>query len=116
DGTVSFDASHSQPRMADPRVQAVKRRGGLGGGRSLMVPEAPRSAHVEGTPTDGRLVHYFTRFPPGTKENPLTTEAVNAKARDLMTPVLGTPKTQALIDRVNAIEGVRDMREFRSLI
>jgi 2-methylcitrate dehydratase PrpD len=116
DGTVSFDASHSQPRMADPRVQAVKRRVELVGDRSLMVPEAPRSAHVEVTLTGGRSVNHFTRFPPGTKENPLTTEAVNAKARDLMTPVLGAQKTQALIDRVNAIEGIRDMRELRSLI
>ena len=37
---------------------------------------------------------HFTRHAPGTKENPLDTESVNAKARDLMAPVLGARKTE----------------------
>ena len=115
DGTVSFDASHSQERMNDPRIRAVKSRVELVADRSLMLPEAPRSGLVEVTLTDGRTVTHLTRHPPGTKENPLSTEGVNEKARSLMNPVIGAPRTEALIARVHALENVADMREFRSL-
>ena len=66
--------------------------------------------------TDGRKLDHFTKYPPGTKENPLSTEAVAAKARDLMAPVLGAKRTEKLIERILALETVRDMRELRSLI
>jgi hypothetical protein len=39
--------------------------------------------YVQVTLTDGRKISHFTKFPPGTKENPLDTEAVKANARDL---------------------------------
>jgi hypothetical protein len=41
---------------------------------------------------------------------------VNAKARQLMTPVLGRERTEAVIRRVSALEGVADMRELRPLL
>ena len=116
DGTVSFDASHSLERMKDPQIVAVKSRVELVADRSLMVPDAPRSGLVEVTLTDGRTISHLTRHPPGTKENPLTTEAVNEKARNLMVPVIGVQRTNALIERVNGIENVRDMRELRTLL
>ena len=59
---------------------------------------------------------HFTRHPPGTKENPLDTEGVNAKARGLMTPVLGARRTEALIERVNALEELDDVRDLRPLL
>jgi 2-methylcitrate dehydratase PrpD len=80
-----------------------------------MDPAAPRGGIVEVTLTDGRKVDHFTRFPPGTKENPLSTEAVSAKARDLMTPVLGAEKTEQLIDRINRLETVDNIRQLRAL-
>jgi hypothetical protein len=47
----------------------------------------------------------------------LDTERVNTKARDLMTPVLGTKRTAALIEQVNALEEVSSVRELiRSLL
>ena len=116
DGTVSFDASHSQERMNDPQVRAVKSRVELVADRSLMVSDAPRSALVEVTLADGRTVNHFTRHPPGFKENPLTTEAVNEKARSLMMPVIGAQRTNALIERINALESLGNMRELRELI
>ncbi len=115
DGAVSFDDSHSYTRMVDPQIQAVRQRVELVADRALMTPDAPRSARVEVTLEDGRTVSHFTRFASGTKENPLTTEEVTAKARHLMTPVLGAQKTEALIQRVNALETVANIRDLRSL-
>ena len=116
DGDVSFDDSHSYARMKDPAVLAVKERVQLIADPKLMDPAAPRSGHVEVTLRDGRAVHHFTPHAPGTKENPMDTAAVSAKARKLMEPVLGGARTESLIERVNAIEDVRDCRELMSLL
>jgi hypothetical protein len=80
-----------------------------------MDPAAPRSAIVEVTLTDGRKVEHFTKFPPGTKEHPLDTAAVSAKARDLMAPVLGAARADKLITRINTLEAVANIRELAPL-
>ena len=118
DGSVSFSNSHSHEHMADPQIRAVMQRVQVVGDPKLTADHAaPRSGLVEVTLRDGRTVSHFTRFPPGTKENPLDTEGMNAKARGLMEPVLGSKRTEAIIQRVNALEEVGNMRELvRSLL
>jgi 2-methylcitrate dehydratase PrpD len=116
DGTVSFDASHSYERMKDPQVLAAKGRVELVADRALMDPAAPRSARVDVRLRDGRTVSRFTRHAPGTKENPLDTEAVNAKARSLIAPVLGAARTERIIERVNALEGVARIADLVTLL
>jgi 2-methylcitrate dehydratase PrpD len=116
EGTVSFEDSHSYERMKDARVREVKERVELIADESLMDPAAPRSGRVEVTLKDGRTVSHFTRYAPGTKENPLSTEEVSAKARSLMASVLGTERTEDLIRRMNALEEVKDVRELRPLM
>ena len=116
DGAVSFEDSHSQERMADPQVLAAKQRVTLVADRGLMDPNAPRSARVQVTLQDGRTVSHFTRHPPGTKENPLDTAGVNAKVRDLMAPVLGGERTEAIIQRVNSLEELDDVRALRAFL
>ena len=116
DGNLSFDASHSYERMRDPQVLAVKERVQLIADRSLMDPAAPRSGRVDVTLRDGRTVSHFTRFAPGTKENPLDTVRVTAKARELMLPVIGARRTDAVIERVTALEKLRSVRELASLL
>jgi hypothetical protein len=65
--------------------------------------------------TDGKKVDHFTKYPPGTRENPLSTEAVSAKVRDLMTPVLGADKANKLIDQINNLEKVASVRTLAPL-
>jgi hypothetical protein len=43
-------------------------------------------------------------------------EEVVAKARDLMAPVLGAATTASLIEKVLALESVKDIRELRPLL
>src|SRR6266481_3534385 len=116
EGAVSFEDSHSYERMADSRVLAVKERVQLIPDRALMDPAARRSGLVEVTLRDGHTVNHFTRHPPGTKENPLSTERVNEKARSLMRPVLGAERTDEVIRRVNALERLDDVRQLRPLL
>jgi 2-methylcitrate dehydratase PrpD len=116
DGVVTFENSHSRERMTDPRVVAARARVQLVADPDLVVVEAPRSGFVEVTMRGGRKVSQFVRHPPGTPENPLDTEGVNEKARILMSPILGDERTLALLQRVNALEDVKDIRELRPLL
>ena len=116
EGAVSFEDSHSYERMKDPKVRAAKERVELIADKSLMDPKAPRSGRVEVRLKDGRTVSHFTPHAPGTKENPLTTEEVSAKARSLMAPVLGAGPAEEIIRRVNELESVKDVRELRPFL
>ena len=46
----------------------------------------------------------------------LSTEAVRAKARDLMEPVLGKEKTEKLIERVNALDAMDASERTKELV
>lgn len=115
-GTVSFEDSHSYEQMKDPKVRAAKERVQLVADPKLMDPGAPRSGLVEVTLRDGRTVSHFTRHAPGTAENPMDTESVNAKARLLIEPVLGAEQADGLIQRVNALDELKDVRELRAFL
>jgi len=116
DGTISFEDSHSQARMKDPQIVAVKERVELIADRGLLDPDAPRSGRVDVTLRDGRTLTHFTRHPPGTKENPLDTNGVNEKARGLIEPVLGRQRTSEIIGMVNQLETVGNIRELIRLL
>ena len=116
DGTINFENSHSFDRMSDPLTVAARQRVELVADPALVVLEAPRSGFVEVTTHDGRQVSLFVSHAPGTPENPLDTEGVAAKARELMAPILGDARTEAVIEQVNALEDLADVRELRPLL
>jgi 2-methylcitrate dehydratase PrpD len=116
DGTVSFEMSHSRERMEDPAVKAVRSRVQLVADKSLMDPAAPRSGRVEVTMSNGQTVSHFTRHAPGTMENPIDAARLHEKVSDLITPVLGARQAQAIIDRVDALERVGEVRELIALM
>lgn len=112
DGNVTFASTRSYERMSDPVVLAVKQRVNLVADPGLMDPQAPRSAKVEVVLKDGRTLSHFTPHPYGTKQNPRDSESVNAKARELLQPVLGPSRTEAVIERVNALEDIANVQEL----
>ncbi|MDR5815080.1 MmgE/PrpD family protein [Caballeronia sp. LZ033] len=115
-GAVSFRDSHDVALMRDPAILKERAKVTVQPDPALHDPAAPRGAKVQVTLTDGSTVEHFTRFAPGTKENPLSSEAVAAKARDLMAPVLGAARTAALIEKIEHLETLRDVRELRPLL
>jgi 2-methylcitrate dehydratase PrpD len=112
DGGVSFANAHSREHMSDPQIRAAMERIKVIGDPKLNDPAAPRGGLVEVVLKDGRTVSRHTRFPPGTKENPLDTETLNGKARDLMVPVLGRERTEAAIQELNRLEQVHDVHDL----
>jgi len=114
-GAVSFADSHDVALMHDPVIVAQQKKVTVVADQTLMTPAAPRGSIVEVTLNDGKKLSHFTKFPPGTKENPLSIDGVSAKTRDLMEPVLGQDKTARLIDSIVNLETVKDVSTLRSL-
>ena len=112
DGAVTFASTHDYGRMSDPATLAVKEKVTLIADPDLMNPAAPRSGKVTATLQDGRTVEHFTPHAYGTKENPMSTADVNAKALSLLEPALGRERAEAVIQRVNDLESLRNVREL----
>lgn len=114
-GEVSFKDSHDASLMDDAAISALRSRVQVVGEDGLMDPAAPRQAIVEIKTADGRRLTHHTRFPPGTMENPMSAGAVEAKVRSLIAPVIGTDSADRLIDSVNRLEQLDDVRKLRPL-
>ena len=101
----------------EPEVRAVLRRV-----TATAWPERKMDlsehfgADVQVTLTDGRTVAERVDDVRGTSENPMSREEIVAKARDLITPVLGGAACQKLVDRILDLERVKNIRELRPLL
>jgi len=116
DKTVSFRAAHDKARMQDPAVLAMRAKVELVPDADLEKLIPVRVAIVEVTLKDGTQLSERVEAVRGTPDNPMTREEVVAKARDLMTPVLGAAACSKLIDRLLALDEVKDIRELRPLL
>src|SRR6202795_159294 len=116
DKTVSFRAAHDKARMQDPAVLAERAKVQLVPDESLEKLIPVKVAIVEVTLTDGTRLTERVEHVRGTPENPMTRDEVVSKARELMTPVLGAATCSNLIERVLALDTVKDVRELRPLL
>ena len=116
DKTVSFRAAHDLARVNDPAVLRERAKIQLVADEEMERNLPRREALVEITLNDGTKLSERVTAVRGTAQNPMTREEVVAKARDLITPVLGAATCAGLIDRVFAIENLKDIRELRPLL
>lgn len=116
DKTASFKSAHDTARMKDPAILRQRAKVQLIKDAELERLMPRREAVVEVTLADGRVVTDRVGNVRGTMENPMTRDEIIAKARDLMTPVLGASKCQSLIDRVFDLESVRNITQLRPLL
>jgi 2-methylcitrate dehydratase PrpD len=116
DKTVSFHAAHDKARMEDPAILRERAKVELVPDEDLERLLPTRVGIVEVELTDGTRLTERVENARGTPENPMTQEEVVAKARGLMTPVLGAAIAGKLIDRLLDIERVKNVRELRPLL
>jgi 2-methylcitrate dehydratase PrpD len=116
DGTVSFRSAHDAKRMRDPRVREIRSRIELVGDDALSRVMPRREGIVELHLRNGRFVRHHTQAVRGTPGNPMTRAEVDAKATDLLAPVLGTARARRLCDAVWSLDRVADVRTLRPLL
>ncbi len=69
-GAVSFTDSHDASLMQNPSIRSAREKVEVVGDPGLMTREAPRSARVEVTLTDGRSWNISRSFRPGPRRTP----------------------------------------------
>jgi 2-methylcitrate dehydratase PrpD len=116
DKGASFQAAHDKNRMKNPDVLRVRDKVQLIPDEELERLYPKRETIVEITLNNGTKLTERVEAVRGTPENPMTRNEVVAKCRDLTAPRLGTAKSSQLIQKVLAIETVRDVRELRPLL
>ena len=116
DKTVTFKVANDQALMKNPAVLRERAKVTLVPDEQLQRLLPLRVAIVELTLTDGTQLTQRVDKVRGTPQNPMTREEIEAKARDLMTPVLGATKCNNLIEKIFALESVKDIRELRPLL
>jgi 2-methylcitrate dehydratase PrpD len=113
DKTASFQAAHDKARMKDPAVLRQRAKIEVVADPRIDARRPRREAIVELTLTDGTELNDWVRDVRGTAANPMTREEVVAKARSLITPVLGDANCSTLVEKVFALESLKDIRELR---
>jgi 2-methylcitrate dehydratase PrpD len=116
DKTASFRSAHDKARMSDAAIQRERAKVQLVGDETLERRLPRREATVDVTLADGSRFSEHIDAVRGTAENPMSREEVQAKARDLMSAVLGQAKTNTLIEKIFALETVRNVRDLRPLL
>jgi 2-methylcitrate dehydratase PrpD len=102
--------------MSNPEVARQRAKVQLVGDEALERRLPRREAIVEVTLADGTHLTEHVDAVRGTAENPMPREEVVAKCRDLMSPILGAPKCDKLIEKVLDLENLKNVRELRPLL
>ncbi len=116
DGRLGFAAAHDQARMRDPAILALRARIQAVPDPELSRARPPRQAIVAITPRDGRTLVEHARAVRGTPDNPMPRHEVEAKANDLLAPVLGAARAAALTAEGWELERLTSVRSLRPLL
>jgi len=115
DGTVTFKTAHDFKRMRDPKILALRRRIEAVGDPDLTDTQRRWRCVMEIRLKDGGTLHHQTMAAKGSFENPLTPDEENEKALDLIAPVLGKARSQALLKALWRFDQLKDVRTLRRL-
>ena len=112
DKKLSFQSVHDRARLQDPEVLRQRAKVQIIKDEQL----APLTATVEVILADGTALTEHVDAVRGTAQNPMTREEVVAKARDLISPVLGGAACAGLVEKVLALENLENARQLRPLL
>src|ERR1700681_1990615 len=116
DRGVTFTSVHDAARMSDPKVLAVRKLVELVPSQELQMAVPARQAIVRIDTADGRSLSHRTQVVRGTAGNPMDAKEVEAKALDLMAPVLGTGRANELIAAVGDLDRGQPVSRLRGLL
>jgi 2-methylcitrate dehydratase PrpD len=116
DRGASFASVHDAARMSDGSVLAIRRLVELAGSEELQNAVPARQAIVRIDTKNGRSLSHRTYVVRGTAGNPMDAAEVEAKALDLIAPVLGAGRANELIAAIRKLEGIQRVSELRPLL
>ena len=115
-GRLTFEATHTYERLADPEVTALMSRVHLAAEPAFAGLEQQRPATVQVRTTAGAVLERHVPAVRGTADSPMTREEVEAKALDLLGGVLGEAQAEAIVHAVRSLDDATPVRALRSLL
>ncbi|MDB5650277.1 MAG: hypothetical protein JWL62_1797, partial [Hyphomicrobiales bacterium] len=115
DGGIIFESAHDYARMNDPAVRALRTHITLLPSAELTAAIPARQAIVEIETTSGTWRHH-ARAVRGTPDNPMDAAEIEAKAIDLVSPIIGDARARGLVSAVANLETLGSMRELRQFL
>jgi 2-methylcitrate dehydratase PrpD len=115
DGKLTFDSIHDGTRMQEGPLLALRSRIKLLQSEELANARPRRQAIVAVKTRDGRSLSKRCFAVRGTADNPMTQAEIDAKAFDLIAPVLGTSRAKTIIREIARLETVADIVAVRRL-
>jgi 2-methylcitrate dehydratase PrpD len=112
DGGVTFATSHDHARMHDPAILAVRDRIRMIASDELTKAIPARQAIVEIELQDGRRLRHHAKAVRGTPDNPMTPDEIEAKACDLVAPVIGAARAKELVEAVGRLQELGSVQEL----
>jgi 2-methylcitrate dehydratase PrpD len=116
DGGATFASVHDVTRMRDLNVLAIRKLVEIVPSAELQTAVPARQAIVKIATADGRSLSHRTYVVRGTARNPMDAKEVEAKALDLMAPVLGAGRANELIATVGNLDRVGPVLGLRRLL
>jgi 2-methylcitrate dehydratase PrpD len=114
EGELSFEAAHDFSRFENQKIKGVRDKIVLVASEGLQN-EGGRQAIVTLRDVSGRIRQHRTHHVRGTWGNPMPRSEVDAKARDLIGPVLGSERTSQLLSSLWRLEQI-NREEVAALI
>src|SRR5262249_32314524 len=108
-------AAHDPKRMKDAKIVKLLSRIEGVGDSSLVDPLRRWRCIMEITLKNGRQVSGQTMAAKGKFENPLMLKEVEAKAHDLMSPLVGNQRSRSLMAALHDIDTNENIRSLRRL-
>ena len=95
----------------DPHVTALRDKVHVEAVESFGRDEA----HVAVTLKDGTQLAVHIAHASGTKQNPMTDEALKAKFMANATPIIGVARCQDIVQKIDTLEACADVNELMAL-
>jgi 2-methylcitrate dehydratase PrpD len=116
DGGLSFHTAHDDARLGQPEIERICAAISIRANPSLSSPESPRQGIVEFITRDGRMLSNHVVKVRGAMENPMSTDEVAAKARELLAVALPKARAEKVIAAVLDLENVAQVGELMRLL
>ena len=116
DGGLSFHAAHDDARVGQPEIESISPTISIRANPSLSSPESPRQGIVEFVTRDGRTLSNHVVKVRGAMENPMSTDEVVTKARELLAVALPKERSDKVIAAVLDLENVAQVGELIRLL
>jgi 2-methylcitrate dehydratase PrpD len=116
DGGLTFAAAHDDARVHTPGIERITSKISIRANPALSSRESPRQGIVEFLTTDGRILSDHVVKVRGAMENPMSTDEVVAKARELLEIALAPDSADRLINLVLKLEDVAEVGTLTRLL